>query len=328
MEMQLVEETRALAATFDLLHHGCTPETVLDAVELDEVLCLYGKPLCDIIEMYRLFRLTGRIRSWERLATLVKRVSLTRVAVRLRLQSTTLREIAEKQISQAFPDWYPDGISRETIRHILIPYGLHIRNFQVTEQTYRLCRVDELCVERALMAHVRRNGGYLPPLSENNGATSRTRTRDQLVASNPAIQSHLNSREKRRKWVRDMKQWAEQVAPKIRSQAHVRQVFIEKMDEWLADPVMSCAFFVHRLKGRRVNWWISALEPDLLGSCARKKLALLLFDPRPGLTEELRLEEARRNWDLAKCTLAKAILKNNPQWVEQPDDNSFWDDDI
>ena len=224
--------------------------------------------------------------------------------MRWRLQGSTLREIAEKQVPQTLANWFPNGVSRETIRHILIRYDLHERGFQVTEQTYILCRDDELCVERTLMAHVRRHGGYLPPLSEKNGATSRTRTRDQFVAANPKLQRELNPKESRRKWVQDMKEWVADVAPKVRSQTHVRDIFTKKMDEWLGDPVMSNAFLVHMLAWPHIIWWISNLEPDLHGSCPRKKLALLLFGPSPGLAERLGLEEARRNWILAKSTLA------------------------
>jgi hypothetical protein len=98
------------------------------------------------------------------------------------------------------------------------------------------------------------------------------------------------------------------------------------MDDWLADPVMSKMFLVHKLKGHRVTLWISEVEPNFLDSSLRKKLEFLLSNPVRNTIEELGLEEARRNWSTAKRTLAQAVLKNNSSWVEQPDDDPFWND--
>ena len=52
-EIELIEATRALAETIDLLHRGCAPENVLGAVELDEVFWIAGTSVSDILGMYR-----------------------------------------------------------------------------------------------------------------------------------------------------------------------------------------------------------------------------------------------------------------------------------
>lgn len=90
---------------------------------------------------------------------------------------------------------------------------------------------------------------------------------------------------------------------------------------------MAEMFLVKNLQGSRVARWISVFEPDLYESGPRKRLEYILSHPNPDTIRELGLEEARCNWSTAKRTLARAVLKNNSSWVEQPDDDSFWEDD-
>lgn len=80
----------------------------------------------------------------------------------------------------------------------------------------------------------------MPPLSEKNGAKRRSEIRQAFVASKVNIETSLNWREAQRLWLKDLKAWAAENAPKVPDDAIAAcRLWEQKLDDWLADPVFA-----------------------------------------------------------------------------------------
>jgi len=236
-ETYLAERSAALLEALELLHLGHTPNDVV-AEHCGEGL-LGSLTVQELLGYYRHFSRRGVVQPLRKLERFTTRIKLARAVIRLRLKKHSVRQIVTDVVTM-FPGEYPKGVSAETVRRILKRYELNARDFKVMPEAYYCSRSDDLQLERALMAHVRKYGGYLPPLSEKNGAKRRSEIRQAFVASKVNIETSLNWREAQRLWLKDLKAWAAENAPKVPDDAIAAcRLWEQKLDDWLADPVFA-----------------------------------------------------------------------------------------